>query len=65
MQYEEINNGGKVLLWDCQRYDNRPVEPNQEAKSIGAEDTFPEDLMAINDMKKELDKIATTVNKVN
>lgn len=43
--------------------DNRPVEPNQETKSIGAEDTFPEDLMAINDMNKELDKITTTVHK--
>lgn len=42
--------------------DNRPVQPSQETKSIGAEDTFPEDLTTIDAMNVELDKIAATVH---
>jgi DNA polymerase-4 len=41
--------------------DDRPVEPNQETKSIGAEDTFAEDLTSLEEMNAELDKIAQTV----
>jgi DNA polymerase-4 len=41
--------------------DDRPVEPNQETKSIGAEDTFPEDLTNLAEMNAELDKITQTV----
>lgn len=41
--------------------DERPVEPNRETKSIGAEDTFQHDLSSIEDMHAELDKIARTV----
>lgn len=41
--------------------DERPVEPNQETKSIGAEDTFAQDLSALEEMDTELDKIAQTV----
>jgi DNA polymerase-4 len=54
---------GKFYYGIVRGIDNRPVEPNQETKSIGAEDTFPEDLTAIDDMNKELDKIAATVHK--
>ena len=43
--------------------DERPVEPNQETKSIGAEDTFPEDLTTIEEMDKELEKIAPVVHQ--
>ena len=41
--------------------DDRQVEPNQETKSLSAEDTFADDLTAADDMKQELDKIALTV----
>lgn len=41
--------------------DERPVEPNRETKSIGAEDTFQYDLSSIDEMHSELDKIAKTV----
>lgn len=43
--------------------DNRPVEANQETKSISAEDTFPQDLTTVEEMNKELDKLAVVVNR--
>jgi DNA polymerase-4 len=43
--------------------DERPVEPNQETKSIAAEDTFAEDLTTIEQMTKELEKIALIVQR--
>lgn len=41
--------------------DNRIVEPNQETKSIGAEDTFSYDLETLEEMHAELEKIAIVV----
>lgn len=41
--------------------DNRPVEPYREAKSVGAEDTFAQDLTTIEEMNAELDKISQTI----
>lgn len=41
--------------------DNREVQPNRETKSVAAEDTFPYDLTAFDEMEAELDKIAHTV----
>jgi DNA polymerase-4 len=41
--------------------DDRPVQPNRESKSVGAEDTFPEDLTTREAMEAELDKIAPLV----
>jgi DNA polymerase-4 len=43
--------------------DERPVEPNQETKSIGAEDTFPADLTTLEQMNEELDKLAVVVSR--
>jgi DNA polymerase IV len=63
---ELIKNFGKVGKFYYQivrGIDDRPVEPNQETKSVGAEDTFPEDLMIIDEMNAELDKIAQTVHR--
>lgn len=63
---ELVQNFGKVGKFYFQivrGIDNRPVEPNQETKSIGAEDTFPHDLTAIDKMNFELDKIAATVHR--
>ena len=42
--------------------DEREVQPHREAKSIGAEDTFPFDLTLLEDMRDELLKIAKTVH---
>ncbi len=41
--------------------DEREVQPHRETKSIGAEDTFPYDLTAIEDMQDSLLKITKTV----
>lgn len=43
--------------------DNRPVEPNQETKSISAEDTFSYDLTRFEEMNPEIEKIANVVFK--
>lgn len=43
--------------------DDRPVNPDEETKSIGAEDTFPEDLLEIEEMNRELEKISITVHR--
>jgi DNA polymerase IV len=53
---------GKFYYQIVRGIDDRPVEPNQETKSIGAEDTFPEDLTTIEQMNKELEKIAPVVH---
>ncbi len=41
--------------------DERQVQPNRETKSSGAEDTFPYDLTTVEEMNRELDKIAKIV----
>lgn len=41
--------------------DDREVRPDRETKSVGAEDTFPEDLTKTDDMLEELRKIALLV----
>src|SRR5208337_4180660 len=43
--------------------DDRLVEPNRETKSVGAEDTFAEDLTHIEEMESELEKIVRIVYK--
>jgi DNA polymerase IV len=43
--------------------DEREVEPNQETKSVGAEDTFPIDLTTAEEMEGELEKISYPVIK--
>lgn len=41
--------------------DNRQVQPNRETKSLSAEDTFSQDLTNLEDMNRELDKLAGAV----
>lgn len=41
--------------------DDREVVPEQEAKSIGREDTYPEDLVGMEGIRKELLSLATRV----
>ncbi|HEX8037962.1 MAG TPA: DNA polymerase IV [Chryseosolibacter sp.] len=43
--------------------DEREVQAHRETKSIGAEDTFPFDLTAVEDMHDELLKISKTVSE--
>ncbi len=42
--------------------DDRPVQPDRQIKSLGAEDTFPYDLETLEEMYVELEKIARTVH---
>jgi DNA polymerase IV len=41
--------------------DNREVQAHRETKSLGAEDTFPHDLITTDEMNEQLDKIAQIV----
>lgn len=45
----------------CRGIDNRPVEPFRERKSLGAEQTFSEDLFQKSELENELLQIADTV----
>jgi DNA polymerase-4 len=52
---------GKFLFNIVRGTDDRPVQPNRELKSIGAEDTFSYDLTTFDEMSFELEKIAMMV----
>lgn len=41
--------------------DHRPVEPHRERKSIGAEDTFSEDIFDLERARREIDALASKV----
>jgi DNA polymerase-4 len=41
--------------------DDRPVEPNRPAKSAGSEETYATDLHAIEDVRREIDRLARGV----
>jgi DNA polymerase-4 len=41
--------------------DHRPVEPHRERKSIGAEDTFSEDIFTLDPARAEIEALATKV----
>jgi DNA polymerase-4 len=43
--------------------DDRPVQANRETKSVGAEDTFPYDLVNETEMHLQLDKIAVILHQ--
>ena len=63
-EQELINHFGKIgrFFYQIVRgIDDRPVEPFRETQSVGAEDTFPEDLFEEEEMNKELDRIAVIV----
>jgi DNA polymerase-4 len=54
---------GKFYYQIVRGVDDRPVDTNEESKSIGAEDTFQEDLATIEAMNEQLDKIAPIVHR--
>jgi DNA polymerase IV len=54
---------GKFLYLIVRGIDDRPVEPNRETKSVGAEDTFQQDLTKLEEMIPELEKLSMLVHK--
>ncbi len=54
---------GRYYYKVCRGEDDNPVNPNRIRKSIGAEETFSDDLDNIDDMKKQLAVIAERVFK--
>lgn len=58
-----FGKSGRFFYRIVRGIDNRKVEPNQETKSIGAEDTFSYDLFELTEMNEELEKIAGIVFK--
>lgn len=60
---KHFGKAGRFYYQIARGIDDREVQPNRETKSIGAEDTFPYDLMDIDEMYVELDKISQTVAK--
>ena len=54
---------GKFYYNIVRGIDNRSVEPHRETKSLSAEDTFPYDLTALDEMNSALDTIATVVHE--
>ena len=65
-QEELVNHFGKTgrFFYKIVRgIDDRPVQPHRKAKSVGSEDTFPYDLITLDEMNIELVKIANLVHE--
>lgn len=58
---QHFGKSGKFFYQIVRGIDNREVQPFRETKSIGAEDTFPFDLISADELLEELEKIANTV----
>jgi len=59
---QHFGKSGRFFYRIVRGIDDRPVEPDQETKSVGAEDTFPYDLTTLEEMYPELDKLAVVVH---
>src|SRR5688572_9224635 len=59
---KHFGKSGKFYYKIVRGLDDREVQAARETKSVGAEDTFPYDLKALEDMHDELDKIAKSVH---
>lgn len=58
-----FGKSGRFFYKIVRGIDNRPVNPDQETKSISAEDTFSYDLTELEEMNAEIVKIANVVFK--
>jgi len=56
-----FGKSGRFFYKIVRGIDDRKVEANQESKSVGAEDTFSEDLFRREDMYQELERLAKIV----
>ena len=61
-QVEALFGGRGRQIWEmAQGRDDRPVEPEHERRSVGAETTFPRDLAAGPELRQELSRMAQEV----
>jgi DNA polymerase-4 len=51
---EQFGKAGSYYYWIARGVDHRPVQPNRARKSVGAENTFSNDLIAFEEMKQSL-----------
>lgn len=58
---QKFGKAGHYYYWAARGIDNRPVNPNQERKSIGSETTFRNDLTSFEACMAELDGLIETV----
>lgn len=61
--HKHFGKSGRFYYKMVRGIDNRPVTPNRQAKSIGAEDTFENDITNIEKLEGELKIIAQKVAK--
>jgi DNA polymerase IV len=54
---------GRFFYKIIRGHDDREVQPHRETKSVGAEDTFPVDLVDLDEMNLQLNKIALGVHE--
>jgi DNA polymerase-4 len=59
---KHFGKSGKFFYKIVRGNDDREVRSHRETKSIGAEDTFPYDLVNVQEMNAELEKIASVVH---
>lgn len=58
---QKFGKAGHYYYWAARGIDDRPVNPNQERKSIGSETTFRNDLTSFEACMAELDGLIETV----
>ena len=61
--HKHFGKSGRFYYKMVRGIDNRPVMPNRQAKSIGAEDTFENDIKNIEKLEDELKVIAQKIAK--
>jgi len=60
---KHFGKSGKFFYNIVRGIDNRPVQPHRATKSVGAEDTFPFDLITLEEMFEALEKIGDIVHE--
>ena len=60
---QHFGKTGKFFHQIVRGIDNREVQSQRETKSIGAEDTFPEDLFTEEDLIKQIEKLVPVVHR--
>jgi DNA polymerase-4 len=58
---QHFGKAGRHFFWICRGIDHRPVLPNRIRKSIGAENTFSQDLTSLDELKAELGPLVDKV----